>query len=282
MFSPEIVQSDAFFEMPVSSRELYFQFGMSADDDGFVNPKRIMKTTGSSDDDLKILLTKRFVLPFENGVIVIKHWRIHNRVRPDMYKPTLYIEQRNKLFEKENGGYTFDFNQGSPVRDVARDVVRGVGKVRLGKVSKEKDYRISENSVSLEKQEKPLKVKKNSMIKGYDENNPPDDLPSVEIGSEETVVEPPVKQNLSKAYAHLLKWSETRRGSKFPAFSIGKQYKAFSRAVSSKIHSADLKVRWIEFENDEFRKRNGFDWADVVASFAKRPAKSKRDTFENF
>lgn len=111
MFSQEIVASDAFLEMPTSSRELYFQLGMYADDDGFVNPKRIMRMAGASDDDLKVLLSKRFLLPFENGVVVIKHWLIHNMIRKDRYKETVYVEQKKLLKIKENGAYTEVVNQ---------------------------------------------------------------------------------------------------------------------------------------------------------------------------
>jgi len=106
MFSPEIVESDAFLDMPSSSQALYFHLGMYADDDGFVNPKKIMRLSNSSDDDLKVLIGKRFVLPFENGVIVIKHWRINNLIRKDWHRQTKYVEQLKRLTIKENGSYT--------------------------------------------------------------------------------------------------------------------------------------------------------------------------------
>lgn len=129
MFSPDIVNSDAFLEMPPSTQALYFQLGMKADDDGFVNPKMVMRMMGSSDDELKVLLAKRFVLPFENGVIVIKHWKINNLVRKDWYKPTIYLEQKSKLLIKENGSYTLDETQGR------RLVNEPLTQVRLGKVN---------------------------------------------------------------------------------------------------------------------------------------------------
>jgi len=82
MFSIEIVDSDAFLEMPTSSQLLYFHLNMRADDDGFINnPKKIMKFIGSADDDIKLLIAKKFIIPFESGVVVIKHWRIHNYIR---------------------------------------------------------------------------------------------------------------------------------------------------------------------------------------------------------
>jgi hypothetical protein len=106
MFSPKIVESDEFMEMPQTSQNLYFHLGMNADDDGFVNPRKIMKILGSSGDDLKVLVSKRFVLPFENGVVVIKHWLINNTIRKDIYQHTLYTEQLEKLTIKDNRSYT--------------------------------------------------------------------------------------------------------------------------------------------------------------------------------
>jgi hypothetical protein len=106
MFSPEIVNSDAFLEMPPSTQALYFQLGMKADDDGFVNPKMVMRMIGSSEDEIKVLISKRFVLPFENGVVVIKHWRINNFIRKDRYQPTLHIKERSQLFIRSNQSYT--------------------------------------------------------------------------------------------------------------------------------------------------------------------------------
>ena len=107
MFAIAIIDSDAFLEMPTSARLLYYDLNMRADDDGFVNnPKKIQRITGASDDDFKILLAKRFVLTFESGVIVIKHWRIHNCIRRDTYKETLYVEEKSMLYVKPDGAYT--------------------------------------------------------------------------------------------------------------------------------------------------------------------------------
>lgn len=112
-FNPEIVSSDAFLEMAPSTQALYFQLGMRADDDGFVSPRSVMRMVGSSEDELKVLIGKRFVLPFETGVIVIKHWRINNRIRLDWYKPTMYTQEKESLYVKENGAYTLDSKQGN-------------------------------------------------------------------------------------------------------------------------------------------------------------------------
>ena len=106
MFSPDIVSSDAFLDMPISSQVLYFHLCMRSDDDGFVTPKMVMRLIGSGEDDLKVLIAKRFILPFESGVIVIKHWLIHNLIRADLYKETLYKKEKSTLGLNENGAYT--------------------------------------------------------------------------------------------------------------------------------------------------------------------------------
>lgn len=106
MFSPDIVCSEEFLDLPATSRELYFQLGMRADDDGFIQPKMIMRTLGASQDDLKVLIAKRFLLPFETGVVVVKHWLIHNMIRQDRYKETRFLEEKKALFIKENKAYT--------------------------------------------------------------------------------------------------------------------------------------------------------------------------------
>ena len=107
MFTQKIIDSDAFLDMPLSTQALYFHLNMRADDDGFVNnPKRIQRTVGASEDDLKLLCAKRFVIGFESGVIVIKHWRMHNTLRKDRYNPTQYQEELASLDVKGNNAYT--------------------------------------------------------------------------------------------------------------------------------------------------------------------------------
>ena len=107
MFTQKIIDSDAFLDMPLSSQALYFHLNMRADDDGFVNnPKRVQRTIGASEDDLKLLIVKRFVIGFDSGVIVIKHWKMHNTLRKDRYNPTQYQEELQTLALKENNSYT--------------------------------------------------------------------------------------------------------------------------------------------------------------------------------
>jgi hypothetical protein len=135
MFSPEIVASDAFLDMPISTQALYFHLGMYADDDGFVQPQKTMRIVGASGDDLKVLLSKRFLLSFETGVVVIKHWLIHNMIRKDRYKETVYLDERKTLEIKDNGSYTEIEKSWQPNGNQLAPQVR-LGKVRLGKVSK--------------------------------------------------------------------------------------------------------------------------------------------------
>ena len=112
MFTKKITESDAFLDMPSSTQMLYFHLSMNADDDGFVNnPKKIQRMCGASDDDFKLLIAKSFVILFESGVIVIKHWKMHNYIQSDRYKPTDYIEEKSMLGLKQNKAYTLDEEQ---------------------------------------------------------------------------------------------------------------------------------------------------------------------------
>lgn len=116
MFSQQITESDAFISMPLSTQALYFHLSLNADDDGFINsPKRIQRMIGASDDDLKLLIAKNFIIPFESGVVVVKHWRINNYIRSDRYVPTVYTEEKNMLIEKKNHAYSLKNQQGIPV-----------------------------------------------------------------------------------------------------------------------------------------------------------------------
>lgn len=131
MFAKQIVESDAFIDMPLSTQALYFHYGMLADDEGFVNsPKKTQRMIGASDDDLKLLIAKRFILPFESGIIVLKHWKINNYIQKDRFKETLYKNEKNQLIVKENGAYT------ECIQNVSNMYTQNsIGKDRLDKVS---------------------------------------------------------------------------------------------------------------------------------------------------
>ena len=148
MFAKTIIDSDAFLDMPMSSQNLYFHLSMRADDDGFINnPKKLQRMLGATDDDLKILVAKSFVIMFESGIIVIKHWRISNYLRSDRYKPTVYNDEKAQLEVKENGAYHKIgipcVNQ--PVYQVVdeRETQVSIGKVSIGK-DKVKDEQFNE------------------------------------------------------------------------------------------------------------------------------------------
>lgn len=135
MFAKTIIDSDAFLDMPTSARLLYYDLSMRADDDGFINsPKKIIRMTGASDDDLKVLIIKKFVIPFENGVVVIKHWLIHNYIRKDTYNETPYKEQKAMLIIDKNKSYKLVEDNRIQSVDEPSTQVR-LGKDRLDKDS---------------------------------------------------------------------------------------------------------------------------------------------------
>lgn len=131
MFAKTIIDSDSFIDMPVTARLLYYDLSMRADDDGFVNsPKKIMRMIGASQDDLSILIMRKFILPFENGVVVIKHWRIHNYIRKDTYNETPYLDEKAMLELDENKAYRFkkEYSVDEPSTQVR------LGKVSIGNI----------------------------------------------------------------------------------------------------------------------------------------------------
>ena len=138
MFAKTIVTSDAFLDMPATTRSLYMLLCVLADDDGFVNaPRSIMRQSGATDDDMKLLIAKRFVLTFQSGVVVIKHWRIHNLIQKDRYKETKYLEEKALLTLDENNAYTEADATVYP--ECIQPVSNPEPQVRLGKVSTGKD-----------------------------------------------------------------------------------------------------------------------------------------------
>ena len=140
MLSKKIIDTDAFMDMPLSSQALYMHLVLNADDDGFVgSPKKVMRSIGCMNDDIKILLGKRFILDFESGVIVIKHWKIHNLIRTDRYTKTTYQKELQQLNENTNKSYTLTkpLNTNVIPNDNQMDTQVRLGKVSIGKLSKE-------------------------------------------------------------------------------------------------------------------------------------------------
>lgn len=106
MFAKTIIDSDSFLEMPATSQLLYFHLAMRADDEGFINkPRSVMKMVGAKDDDMNILIARKFVIPFESGIVVIKHWKIHNYIRGDRLVETKYHDEKSRLELDENNSY---------------------------------------------------------------------------------------------------------------------------------------------------------------------------------
>ena len=150
MFAKTIIDSDAFIDMPASSRLLYYDLSMRADDDGFVNsPKKIARMTGASDDDIKMLILKNFIIPFESGVVVIKHWKIHNYIQSDRYKATIHQEEKGCLELTKTRVYELkDASPDAVVSEMYPECIQNVstldtqdrlGKDRLGKDRLDKD-----------------------------------------------------------------------------------------------------------------------------------------------
>ncbi len=139
MFAKTIIDSDAFLDMPATTQLLYFHLSMRADDDGFINkPKAIMRNCRCNDDDMKLLIAKKFIIPFESGVVVVKHWKIHNYIAKDRYTETKYKEEKSTLMLDENKAYT----------QCIQDVYELETQVRLGKDRLVKD---SIDNISTEK-----------------------------------------------------------------------------------------------------------------------------------
>lgn len=174
MFAKTIIDSDAFLDMPMSAQALYFHLAMRADDDGFINnPRKVMRMIGAGDDDAKILLAKRFIIHFDSGVVVIKHWRIHNYIQKDRYKPTVYQEEKAQLSQKDNGAYTLDTGW---IQDGYRmETQDRLGKDRSGKDSIGEDNNssicLSDSDSDVEKIRQEMVAKVDAVMRRVKEAN---------------------------------------------------------------------------------------------------------------
>lgn len=140
MFSKKIIDTDWFMDMPASSQNLYFHLSMRADDDGFVaSPKRIIKLIGATDDDYRILISKKFILPFDSGICVIRDWRINNYLRNDRYNETQYKEEKKLLTLDENGKYNLGIPTVDPVLSISNTISNTISnKDKDGVIGEEK------------------------------------------------------------------------------------------------------------------------------------------------
>ena len=136
MINKRIIVSDTFLDMPLSAQALYFHLNAIADDDGFIeNPNSFKRMIGASNDDLKILIAKQYILPFESGVVVVKHWLIHNYIRRDRYNETMHVEEKKKL--QINEDKTYSYYEGIPL--VNQPTTNGIPMVDTGKDRTGKD-----------------------------------------------------------------------------------------------------------------------------------------------
>lgn len=148
MMAKSIMDSDLFLEMPQSSQNLYFHLLLRADDDGFVgNPRQIMRMVNCSEDDMRILIMKQFLIPFNSGIVVIKHWKIHNYIRNDRYKPTIYQEEKKLLEENDNKEYKLGIPDG-----YQRETQYSIGKYSIVKDSIEKNNNNAQRRKELEEE----------------------------------------------------------------------------------------------------------------------------------
>lgn len=137
MFNLSVVDTDTFIEMPISSRLLYYELGMRADDDGFVSSwKKILMFSGLKEDDLKILIAKNFIIPFETGIIVIRHWRLNNYLQNDRIKSTIHIQEKNQLSVDENNVYNLD-----------TECIHSIDKISIDKYSIDKNNKKKQKDV---------------------------------------------------------------------------------------------------------------------------------------
>jgi hypothetical protein len=161
MFAKTVIDSDAFLDMPMSTQALYFHLAMRADDDGFINnSKRIQRMIGASDDDFKVLIAKQFIIPFETGVIVIKHWKMHNYIQKDRYKPTIYEAEKQALLLDKKGVYTKSDTE--CIQDVYNSDTQdrlGKDRLELGKDKEKKERKTSfDDAISAYTQNEELRT----------------------------------------------------------------------------------------------------------------------------
>ena len=136
MFAKGVIDSDMFLDMPPTAQLLYFHLCMRADDDGFINnPKRIMRVVRAADDDMRMLIAKNYIIPFESGIVVVKHWWLHNYIQKDRYKPTLCDE---KKYVKANNNKVYEILDTRCIQDVSSvetNCTPRLDKIRLDKIN---------------------------------------------------------------------------------------------------------------------------------------------------
>lgn len=289
MFTMSIVDSDAFLEMPLTTQALYFHLNMRADDDGFIgNPKKIMRIINASEDDLKLLIAKRFILVFDDGVIVIKHWRMHNTIQKDRYVPTPYQDELNTLFVKSNKSYSLEPTTGTKcLQNVSTDVNKSETSCKrignsletkcLQNVSADSDIDIeldkdlnshinseSENS-NKQKETQNLENQENSCVR---ENVCASELSSQDFSEQEAGL----LSDQQKYYARLVFdiWEKAdlpRPKSGYVTFLMRDFRLALSELQRQKLHSDDVIQACKNYAKIIALNRQGQSWWDSKSTF---------------
>ena len=234
MFAKTIIDSDAFLDMPQSTQLLYFHLAMRADDDGFINnPKSIARNVKCNEDDLKILAMKKFIIPFESGIVVIKHWKIHNYIRADRYKETKYKEEKSRLMLDENKAYSVGIPSDNQVTtngipsDNQMDTQVRLGKDRLNNIN---------NILITEKAEKKTRISYQQIVDKYNK--------------------------ICKSLPKVMKLSDTRRkaiNARLDKFSLEEIISVFEKAEQSNFLKGANNRNW----------KADFDWIMSDRNMAK-------------
>lgn len=261
MTSLEVVNTDAFLDMPPSTQNLYFHLNARADDDGFVsNPKGIMRNVGGGADDFKVLIGKKFLISFEDGVVVIKHWRINNYIRKDIYKETKYLDHKKTLYIRSNGAYTLNGDNRAVLLPEGHFQLEDVHEAlttrapRLGKVSIDKNIR--ETNVSLTPD-----------IKDSDITYEPMD---------EMAVPKPKEPSKLKKYNELMAGLEKRRndiladGFRFLG-DRRRHYKRLKELAGAKLPYEAIYIKWEEMCRNSFWQERGFGLEELIRELEKKP-----------
>lgn len=231
MVSNQIVDSDAFLDMPLSAQALYLHLLVRADDEGFSNGfKKVMRMIRASDDDLKILIAKNFIIMFESGVLVIKHWLIHNTIRQDRLIPTVHEEEKRQISTKNNGSYTLK----------SSDNFQNVSHVS---VTCQSDDRIEENrldKISIDKNSKE-KTSKEKVKHYYGE------FKHVLITDEELEK---LKEDFPRDYKQMIKnldeYLEIKNVSYKNHYLVMRKWKSKEKKQDKNLDKKDVKIEWLE------------------------------------
>ena len=232
MFAKTIIDSDCFLDLPLSAQAFYFHLSMRADDDGFVNnPKKIQRMIGASDDDCRLLIIKRFILTFDSGVIVIKHWKIHNFIRNDRYKETVYLSEKSTLSVDKNNEYTEigtnDNTLGIPT--VSKRLTLGIPTVskldtqvskELGKVSKELG-KVSKEKENVKEKEITCDCEVDEGVRSNGNNMPLTENPKVAKNTKEKSIDEVIAAQKEKLQEPLREFVKMRKSIKKPITTHG-------------------------------------------------------------